>query len=927
MDEGLLLLLFIGAVVLIVRLSTFSTRLARLETQILDQAQKLRDLTRRLDETATAQTHADAPQPKMETQQKTTPPEETRTETVESIKPKPPLAETQIAPPRETEKLLIAEPSTAEPQRGTPSASFMSFERLKNTAEFETLIGGNVLNRIGALALIFGIGFFLKYAFDNDLISPLVRVLIGVAIGVSLIVGGIRANAKKFEVFSQGLFGAGISTLYLSIYAALNFYELIPQPLAFVLMSAVTAIALLVAVQYDSRAISLLGWTGGFLTPFLLASAEPNAIGLFVYLALLNLGMIAVVFLKSEWIVVELLSLIATYLVYAAWFSEHGEKTGTLTKAFFLTLFWLLFLASEAYSTLSNQTEKIRLRIASSVMNGVFYFAALYASVMPVWWFSIVTLLIAGVYFVLYRVMQQRNASATNELTAIYSIGVIAFVVAAIEVQFADFLTVALWSAEAVGVLWIAQRTSQKHLERVAIILLAVTVFRLFISPNTLSYQAISDFTPILNLRAVAFLALALSLFVSAMWIEKSNQTTATLLNYAWAFIAFTLLTVEVNDFFLKREALLNETIDFSRSTRSMSFGMIWLFYAVALLWLGAKRSLKSLVNTGLFVLALGVLWNIVFGLRFEPIEIFLPILNLRALSFLFVIVGILATISLLEQTSEGRSRTAELLRYAFALMLFLLITAEAIDYFRWSSLKSNSDESFYRALTLVLLWTLYATPMIYFGVEKSVKPLFYAGVLVFAFSVMVLVFGGFSFNPIENFVVVTNFRVAVYLVVMASIALIAIWLSGRNGFERLSVMFGIASALLGVVLLVAESNDFFEQKINMLSFGEHAEVTASDLVRQYENQKQLSISASLMLYSIVLMLYGIWRSRQAIRLTAIALFGVVTLKIFIYDLSFLATLYRIFSFIGLGVLLLLVSYLYQRFKHLILPDKSEAKT
>jgi uncharacterized membrane protein len=216
---------------------------------------------------------------------------------------------------------------------------------------------------------------------------------------------------------------------------------------------------------------------------------------------------------------------------------------------------------------------------------------------------------------------------------------------------------------------------------------------------------------------------------------------------------------------------------------------------------------------------------------------------------------------------------------------------------------------------------------MIYFGVEKSVKPLFYAGVLVFAFSVMVLVFGGFSFNPIENFVVVTNFRVAVYLVVMASIALIAIWLSGRNGFERLSVMFGIASALLGVVLLVAESNDFFEQKINMLSFGEHAEVTASDLVRQYENQKQLSISASLMLYSIVLMLYGIWRSRQAIRLTAIALFGVVTLKIFIYDLSFLATLYRIFSFIGLGVLLLLVSYLYQRFKHLILPDKSEAKT
>ncbi len=933
MDEGLLFLLFIGVVVLLVRLSNLATRLGRLEIQLLDQAQKLRDLTRRLDETSTTRTTAAEPiasQAKSETEQEIVPPEETPLKTVERIEPVPPLAETQVAP-SETEKPFVpepiiskptmSEPATAEAQQAAPSKSFISFEKLKSTEEWEALIGGNILNRIGALALIFGIGFFLKYAFDNDLISPAVRVLIGVAIGVGLILAGVRANAKKFEVFSQGLFGAGISTLYLSIYAALNFYELIPQAIAFVLMSAVTAVALLIAVRYDSLAISLLGWAGGFLTPFLLASAEPNAVGLFVYLALLNLGMIAVVFLKSEWVVLELLSLIATYLVYAAWFLEHSEKTGTFTKAFFLTLFWTLFLASEAYRAISNQEGKWRVRVACSVLNGVLYFGFFYGSVMPAWWLSIATVLIAGVYFGLYRVIQTRNPTATSNVIATYSIGTIAFVAAAIEVQFADFLTVALWAAEAVGVLWIARRTSQTYLERVAMVLLAIAVFRLFISPDTLSYQAISDFTPILNLRVVAFLALAVSLFIGSQWVQQSNPTTATLLNYAWAFLAFTLLTVEVNDFFLKREALLDERLDFSRSTRSMSFGIIWLFYAVVLLWLGVKNSARSLVNTGLFVLALGVVWNIVFGLRFEPIEIFLPILNLRALSFLFVIVGILATISLLEQTGEGKSRTAEVLRYAFTLVLFLLITAEAIDYFRWSRLKSISDESFYRTLTLVLLWALYATPMIYFGVQKSVKPLFYAGVLAFVFAVIVLVFGGFSFDPIENFVVILNYRVAVYLVVIMSGAFIAIGLSEQSGYERLSAVFGVTAALLGVVLLVAESNDFFGQKINWLSFGEYADATASELSIQYENQKQLSISASLMLYSIALMLYGIWRSRQPIRLTAIALFGLAILKIFIYDLSFLATLYRIFSFIGLGVLLLLVSYLYQRFKHLILPE------
>jgi len=54
-------------------------------------------------------------------------------------------------------------------------------------------------------------------------------------------------------------------------------------------------------------------------------------------------------------------------------------------------------------------------------------------------------------------------------------------------------------------------------------------------------------------------------------------------------------------------------------------------------------------------------------------------------------------------------------------------------------------------------------------------------------------------------------------------------------------------------------------------------------------------------------------------RIEAIVLFGVSIVKIFIYDLSFLDTLYRIFSFVGLGVILLVVSYLYQRYRGIIL--------
>jgi uncharacterized membrane protein len=65
-------------------------------------------------------------------------------------------------------------------------------------------------------------------------------------------------------------------------------------------------------------------------------------------------------------------------------------------------------------------------------------------------------------------------------------------------------------------------------------------------------------------------------------------------------------------------------------------------------------------------------------------------------------------------------------------------------------------------------------------------------------------------------------------------------------------------------------------------------------------------------------MAVGIWRSYRIIRIVAFVLFAITILKIFIYDLSFLETTYRITSFIALGLILLGVSYVYQRYKELI---------
>ena len=134
--------------------------------------------------------------------------------------------------------------------------------------EWEVFVGGKLLNRVGALALIIALGYFLKYAFDNNLISETVRVLIGVFIGLLLIVGGYRFYKKDFIVFYQGLVGAGIAILYLSIYSSFNYYNLVSQPVAFGLMSVITIITFIQAFYYKSLTVSLFGWVGGFLTKY-----------------------------------------------------------------------------------------------------------------------------------------------------------------------------------------------------------------------------------------------------------------------------------------------------------------------------------------------------------------------------------------------------------------------------------------------------------------------------------------------------------------------------------------------------------------------------------------------------------------------------------------------------------------------------------
>ena len=147
---------------------------------------------------------------------------------------------------------------------------------------------------LGGLALFLGVVFLVKYSFENNLITPLGRLMIGGTLGLALVAMGWWLARGRYRVTAQSLCATGIVILYADLFAAHSFYGFISLTTAFFAMSAVTLFSFLLAVNLGAQVIVILGLLGGFLTPALLPSGTDNAPALFLYIALLDLGLAAV---------------------------------------------------------------------------------------------------------------------------------------------------------------------------------------------------------------------------------------------------------------------------------------------------------------------------------------------------------------------------------------------------------------------------------------------------------------------------------------------------------------------------------------------------------------------------------------------------------------------------------------------------------
>ena len=267
-------------------------------------------------------------------------------------------------------------------------------------AEHDFTAGGKWLTLVGVLAIIFGVGFFIKYSFDNNLINEAGRVILGAVFGLAFILAGDFLY-KKYASYASFLTGGGLGILYLSFYGAYGIYGVISQKTGLLLLIITTCIAVAMAVRYDKIWVAGVSVLGGFITPLLLGMQNTDTYLLLNYVLVLDLGLIGLAYYR-KWSAIMLGSFVGTFLYLQWWFAFVYNANILWNTEVYVTIFWAIFLvATLLFYYSSTRAERFTGGEAMlMVFNALSYLGASYFMLHPLYG-KLVGFILAIVYIII----------------------------------------------------------------------------------------------------------------------------------------------------------------------------------------------------------------------------------------------------------------------------------------------------------------------------------------------------------------------------------------------------------------------------------------------------------------------------------------------------------------------------------------------
>jgi uncharacterized membrane protein len=241
----------------------------------------------------------------------------------------------------------------------------------------ENFIGLRLINFIGIIVLVIGLSIGVKYAIDRNLISEGMRITLAYLAGIVLYVLSLQLK-KKYVLFSALLFSGGMASLYFTTYASYVYYNIFSFALAFIIMVVLTIYTVHEAIQYNQQEIALLGLVGAYGIPFLISKNADRADLFFLYISLINLGVIYLS-VKKSWKTVGIVAQSITWILFIGWAAtRHDPKFKFIAGSFMIFLFLVFLLAVLSHKLFQKRSLQINDAYQLLMNNIALYIASLF---------------------------------------------------------------------------------------------------------------------------------------------------------------------------------------------------------------------------------------------------------------------------------------------------------------------------------------------------------------------------------------------------------------------------------------------------------------------------------------------------------------------------------------------------------------------
>ena len=398
-----------------------------------------------------------------------------------------PIQETEDKTPEVEEETPETIEEPVEQEQEEPTMAMEEEEEIEEYAtsetNFEKYIGENLFGKIGILIFIIGIGFFVKYAIDQNWINETARTLMGYAVGAGMLVLAERLH-KRYHTFSSLLAGGAFGIYYLITAIAFHYYALFSHTIAFVILCVTTIFMSAVSVLYDRKELAVTALVGGFIAPFIISTDSSSIISLQIYITILNIGMFCLAMYK-KWAILPMVSFAFTYIIL--WgttalgsFSDSETVTTYPTLFAFATLFYVIFLLPVVFILRTQYGENTRLGLLGIITANSFMYLIYGDFLLQHFEASSDTtaylaFFIAAVNLAIHLYLRFRVEGQDTLRNLMLGLAV-TFASMGIPILFSAANVLMVWAAESVLLLWLFTKEKNRIYELASAVLLLLTL-------------------------------------------------------------------------------------------------------------------------------------------------------------------------------------------------------------------------------------------------------------------------------------------------------------------------------------------------------------------------------------------------------------------------------------------------------------------